>query len=140
MSEKIISANIIRALQKLKKDPGMASMLVDPDYMEEFNQLFDVSETKSLDEFSLKTEFVETYKILKTMLQELALSSEKTTDDLKILNSAQKFLEFILKNEATLNGIDSVKNFKEAVFTILDEASPELRDTVITKLNELVEA
>ena len=141
--EKVITPNIIRTLQKLKADSSqhMLDLLVDDNFHEDFRALLEVRDDGSDNkEFSLKHEFADTYKILKTMLNTLAASTEKTTDDLKILNSAQKFLEFILKNEIALNGIDSVKNFKSAVFEVLDESDPELKDKVITKLNTLVEA
>ena len=143
MIDKVITPNIIRTLQKLKADPSthMLDLLVDynvhPDLLALLNSNPDGSSNK---EFSLRDEFADTYAILKTMLNTLASSQEKTTDDLKILNSAQKFLEFILKNEIALNGIDSVKAFKSAVFETLDDSSPELKDRVITKLNDLVEA
>jgi len=142
MIEKVITPNIIRTLQKLKADPSqhMLDLLVDDNFHEDFLKLFHISKDgNDTEEFSLKKEFAETYSILKTMLDGLAKSQEKTTEDLKILNSAQKFLEFILKNEATINGIDSVKNFKSAVFEVLDEADPKLKDNVINHLNSLAE-
>jgi len=143
MIEKVITPNIIRTLQKLKADPSqhMLDLLVDDNFHEDFLRLFDTKlDGGDAKEFSLKHEFADTYGILKSMLNTLAAQSEKTTEDLKILNSAQKFLEFILKNEQALNGIDSVKRFKTAVFEVLDESDPETKDKVITKLNSLVEA
>ena len=143
MIEKVITPNIIRTLQKLKADPSqhMLDLLVDDNFHEDFLLLMNTKlEGGDSKEFSLKDEFADTYGILKTMLNDLAANREKTTDDLKILNSAQKFLEFILKNEIALNGIDSVKTFKSAVFEVLDESDPATKDKVINRLNELVEA
>lgn len=138
--EKVITPNVIRALKKLKEQPSMLSMLVDAEYHDDVKTLLNVSATAGdteAEEFSIKKEFASTYKILKEMLRSLAASSTRDIEDLKVINSAQKFLEFIVKNEATMNGIESVKKFKEAVFTVLDETDPKLRDLVINKLNEL---
>lgn len=143
MIEKVITPNIIRTLQKLKADPSqhMLDLLVDDNFHEDFLLIIGTRlEGGDAKVFSLRDEFADTYNILKTMLNTLAANQEKTTDDLKILNSAQKFLEFILKNEIALNGIDSVKAFKSSVFEVLDESAPEVKDKVINKLNALVEA
>ena len=142
MIDKVITPNIIRTLQKLKADPSqhMLDLLVDDNFHEDFLRLMEkTTDGGDSKDFSLKKEFSETYSILKSMLNELASNKEKTTEDLKILNSAQKFLEFILKNEIAINGIDSVKSFKSAVFEVLDSSDPVLKDKVITRLNELVE-
>lgn len=137
--DKVITPNVIRALRKLKESPSMLPMLVDKDYHEDIKAILSISHdgVAEDEEFSLKKEFASTYRILKDMMRNLAGSGTKDIEDLKILNSAQKFLEFIMKNEVAMNGIDSVKQFKEAVFTVLDEVDPKLRDIVITKLNEL---
>lgn len=143
MIDKVITPNVIRTLQKIKADPSthMLDLLVDENFHPDLLALLNTTpEGEDSKVFSLRDEFADTYSILKTMLNALAASPEKSTDDLKILNSAQKFLEFILKNEIALNGIDSVKTFKTAVFEVLDESSPETKDKVITKLNELVDA
>ena len=143
MIDKVITPNIIRTLQKLKADPSqhMLDLLVDDNFHEDLLALLSVTATgEDSQEFSLKNEFANTYSILKSMLKDLAAQREKTTDDLKILNSAQKFLEFILKNEQSINGIEQVKAFKSAVFEVLDNSDPKLKDDVINHLNSLVEA
>ena len=141
MISKLITPNIVRALQKIQKDPQSAELLVDPDYLEDLFAVLRISnnttDIDNVDNLELKKEFASTYAILKSMLKDLSKQQVKSIDDLKILNSAQKFLEFILKNEATLNGIDSVKVFKEAIFSVLDEEDVMLRDKVINRLNEL---
>ena len=136
--ERVITPNVIRALKRIKDSPAMMAMLVDKDYHEELREILKISgDSEDIEEFSLKKEFASTYKILKDMLRTLAASSTRDIEDLKIVNSAQKFLEFIMKNEVAMNGIDSVKQFKEAVYLVLDETDVTLRDKVITKLNEL---
>lgn len=136
--ERVITPNVIRALKRIKDSPAMMAMLVDKDYHEELREILKISgDSEDIEEFSLKKEFASTYKILKDMLRTLAASSTRDIEDLKIVNSAQKFLEFIMKNEVAMNGIDSVKQFKEAVYLVLDEIDVTLRDKVITKLNEL---
>lgn len=139
--EKVITPNVIRALRKIKEQPTMLAMLVDAEYIDDVKALLNVTSTESntedAEDFSIRKEFASTYRILKEMLRSLAASSTRDIEDLKIINSAQKFLEFIMKNEVAMNGIDSVKKFKEAVYTVLDETDPKLRDIVITKLNEL---
>ena len=143
MISKLITPNIVRALQKIQKDPQSAELLVDPDYLEDLFTVLRISGNANgigiddVDSLELKKEFASTYAILKSMLKDLSKQQVKSIDDLKILNSAQKFLEFILKNEATLNGIESVKVFKEAIFSVLDEEDIMLRDKVINRLNEL---
>lgn len=58
-------------------------------------------------------------------------------EDLDVMKEAQKFLTFLLRNEEKLSDIQAVKDFKEAVLTVLDDEDPILRDRVIKQLGAL---
>jgi len=127
----LITPNIIRALKKCKQNTIFIEDLVDPLARKELNEILNTTTTKE-EEFSIKKEFKSTYNIVK---ENLASNPEDT----QVLNTAQRFLKFMLDNELKINGIDAVKNFKEAVFNVLDDEDPKLKDRVIAKFNSLVE-
>jgi len=127
----LITPNIIRALKKCKQNPTFIEDLVDPLARKELNEILNTTTIKE-EEFSIKKEFKSTYNIVKENLV-------SNPEDTQVLNTAQRFLKFMLDNELKINGIDAVKNFKEAVFNVLDDEDPKLKDRVIAKFNNLVE-
>ena len=133
VQEYLITPNIVRAIKKVKKDQTKLFIndLVDPMVHTEFNELFNLSEIAA-EEFSITKEFQAAYLMVKKNLAE-------NSDDTQVLNTAQRFLQFMLNNELKINGIDAVKSFKEAVFQILDEEDPKLKDKIVDKFNQLVE-
>jgi len=127
----LITPNIIRALRKCKQNPIFIEDLVDPLARKDLNEILNTTTTKTED-FSIQKEFQSTYQIVKNNL-------ETNPEDVQVLNTAQRFLKFMLDNELKINGIDAVKNFKEAVFNVLDDEDPKIKDKVIAKFNSLVE-
>ena len=89
---------------------------------------------KDSEEFDLRDEFRETYNLVKTQL------AGQTDIEPTLLNTAHRFLQFMLANEIKLNGVESVKAFKSAVFQVLDGYDTNLRSEIIDKFNTLVEA
>ena len=134
--EFVIDGRVVRAILKCKESKAYVDTLVDPVIKDEFLQLFNLVDKKESEnrEFNLRDEFRETYTIVKDRLN----SAEEIESNL--LNTAHKFLQFMLANEVKLNGIESVKAFKSAVFQVLDSYNPELRSEIIDKFNALVEA
>ena len=132
----VIDGRIIRAILKCRESIAYVETLVDPTVKNDFLQLFNITDAKKDDsgDFNLRDEFRETYTIVKNRLTG-AEEIEAT-----LLNTAHKFLQFMLANEIKLNGVESVKAFKSAVFQVLDSYNPELRAEIIDKFNALVEA
>lgn len=126
----LIDGNIIRALQRLRKDPNQYDLLVDKLYHDELKVIL-----KAQGELTVDNEFKTAYKLVKDYINRLDGISSK--EDLDVIKEAQKFLSFILRNEEKLNDIEAVKAFKEAVLGVLDEEDDKLRDRVITRLSEL---
>lgn len=129
--QKVITGNVVRALQRLKDKPADASFFVEEEFIPEILKLLSRFESKS---FNLQQEFDSQYSMIKTAMDSMTVI--ETKEDLDILKEAQRFLNFILKNEEKLASIEAVKDFKEAVLNVLDEEDPELRDRVIRKLGE----
>ena len=130
---KIINGNVIRALHRLRANPNDVEHLVEAEYAEEILNLINAIPIEDSDTtFDLNTEFITQYTMIKTAMQ--SIGSIDTKEDLDIMKEAQKFLTFILRNEEKLNDISAVKEFKEAVLTVLDEESAELKDRVIQRL------
>lgn len=134
--EFVIDGRVVRAILKCKESKAYVDTLVDPVIKDEFLQLFNLVDKKESEnkEFDLRDEFRETYALVKGRLN----GAEEIESNL--LNTAHKFLQFMLANEVKLNGIESVKAFKSAVFQVLDSYNPELRSEIIDKFNALVEA
>ena len=133
--EFVIDGRVVRAILKCKESKAYIDTLVDPVIKDDFIQLFNLVDKQSEEkEFDLRNEFRETYAIVKERLN----GAEEIESNL--LNTAHKFLQFMLANEIKLNGIESVKAFKSAVFQVLDSYNPELRSEIIDKFNALVEA
>lgn len=133
--EFVIDGRVVRAILKCKESKAYIDTLVDPVIKDDFIQLFNLVDKQSEEkEFDLRNEFRETYAIVKERLN----GAEEIESNL--LNTAHKFLQFMLTNEIKLNGIESVKAFKSAVFQVLDSYNPELRSEIIDKFNALVEA
>jgi len=131
--EYLITPNIVRAIKKVKNDKTKLFIedLVDPIARAEFKEMFNLSEI-AVEEFSITKEFQAAYTVVKQNLTD-------NPDDTQVLNTTQRFLQFMLNNELKINGIDAVKSFKEAVFQILDEEDPKLKDKIVDKFNQLVE-
>jgi len=129
----LITPNILRAIKKIKQDDTniFINDLVDPLIQKEFMEIFNLTK-KTKEDFSITSEFQGAYEIVKTNLKD-------NPDDTQLLNTAQRFLQFMLNNELKINSIDAVKDFKESVFTILDEVDPSIKDKVIDKFNARVE-
>jgi len=127
----LITPNIIRAIKKCKQNTIFMEDLVDPLARSGLNEILNTTQHKDA-EFSIKQEFQSTYQIVKANLQ-------SSPEDTQVLNTAQRFLKFMLDNEMKINGINAVKDFKEAVFNILDDEDEKLKDKVIAKFNMLVE-
>ena len=133
--EFVIDGRVVRAILKCKESKAYIDTLVDPVIKDDFIQLFNLVDKQSEEkEFDLRNEFRETYAIVKERLN----GAEEIESNL--LNTAHKFLQFMLTNEIKLNGIESVKAFKSAVFQVLDSYNPELRSEIIDKFNAIVEA
>ena len=131
----VIDGRVVRAIIKCKESKAFLETLVDPDIKEEFLKLMDLQEKKKdPEEFDLRGEFIETYNLVKTQL------ADQTDIEPTLLNTAHRFLQFMLANEVKLNGIESVKAFKSAVFQVLDGYDTNLRSEIIYKFNTLVEA
>ena len=131
----VIDGRVVRAIIKCKESKAFLETLVDPDIKEEFLKLMDLQEKKKdPEEFDLRGEFIETYNLVKTQL------ADQTDIEPTLLNTAHRFLQFMLANEVKLNGIESVKAFKSAVFQVLDGYDTNLRSEIIDKFNTLVEA
>lgn len=124
----LIDGNIYRALMKIKKDPQAAKFLVDEEYRDDILKLVGTRDSQ----FELEDEFEQQYKLIKDYINSIGAISSK--EDLDVIKEAQKYLRFILQNEAKLASIEEVKRFKEAVLEVLDEADPKLRDQVIRRL------
>ena len=129
----LIGPNIFRALKRVKNDETglFVNDLVDPTIRKDFMELFNIADS-SEKEFSITKEFQTAYQVVKTNLV-------ASPDDTQLLNTTQRFLQFMLNNELKINGIDAVKSFKEAVFSVLDDIEPSLKDKVVEKFNSLVE-
>lgn len=130
---KIINGNVVRTLQRIKAKPTDIEHLVEEDYIDDVMNLLSTKPMEGEEVFDLKTEFHTQYGFIKTAM--LGMGQIDSKEDLDILKEAQKFLSFILRNEEKITEIEAVKEFKEAVLTVLDEESPELRDRVIRKLS-----
>ena len=129
----MIDGNIIRALQRIKTNPKDAVHLVDPEYLEQLLELLHSKKQVDSDsQFDLQNEFSAQYSKIRTAMD--SMGQIDTKEDLDIMKEAQKFLSFILRNEEKLNDIQAIKDFKEAVLTVLDEEDPILRDRVIGRL------
>jgi len=132
---KIINGNVIRALHRLKINPNDVNHLVEEEYHEEILNLISALPIDHNDTtFDLQDEFTIQYNMIKAKIT--SMGQIETKEDLDIMKEAQKFLQFILRNEEKLNDIEAVKEFKEAVLMALDEESPELKDRVIRKLTK----
>ena len=131
----VIDGRVVRAIIKCKESKAFLETLVDPDIKDEFLKLMDLQEKKKdSEEFDLRDEFRETYSLVKTQL------AGQTEIEPTLLNTAHRFLQFMLANEIKLNGVESVKAFKSAVFQVLDGYDTNLRSEIIDKFNTLVEA
>ena len=133
----VIDGRVVRAILKCKEAPFIIDTLVEPTIKEDFLKLIGIG-TKvdpiEREDFDLRDEFRTTYDIVKTQMQ------GQTEIEPNILNTAHRFLQFMLANEIKLNGIESVKAFKSAVFQVLDTYDSTLRSEIIDKFNALVEA
>ena len=139
----VIDGRVVRAILKCKEAPTSHSTnafidtLVEPTIKEDFLKLMGIGtklEPVEREDFDLRDEFRTTYDIVKTQMQ------GQTEIEPNILNTAHRFLQFMLANEIKLNGIESVKAFKSAVFQVLDTYDGTLRSEIIDKFNALVEA
>jgi len=132
--QKVITGNVMRALQRLKDKPADASFFVEEEFIPQVLKLINTTAEPETRVFSLKKEFDSQYSKIKTAMD--SMGAIETKEDLDILKEAQKFLTFILRHEEKLASIEAVKDFKEAVLNVLDEESHELRDRVIRRLGE----
>ena len=135
----VIDGRVVRAILKCKEAPFIIDTLVEPTIKEDFLKLIGIGSGTKVDpaereDFDLRDEFRTTYDIVKTQMQ------GQTEIEPNILNTAHRFLQFMLANETKLNGIESVKAFKSAVFQVLDTYDSTLRSEIIDKFNALVEA
>ena len=137
----VIDGRVVRAILKCKEASTSHSTnafidtLVEPTVKEDFLKLIGAKvEPADREDFDLRDEFRTTYDIVKTQMQ------GQTEIEPNILNTAHRFLQFMLANEIKLNGIESVKAFKSAVFQVLDTYDTNLRSEIIDKFNALVEA
>ena len=135
----VIDGRVVRAILKCKEAPFIIDTLVEPTIKEDFLKLIGIGSGTNVDpaereDFDLRNEFRTTYDIVKTQMQ------GQTEIEPNILNTAHRFLQFMLANETKLNGIESVKAFKSAVFQVLDSYDTNLRSEIIDKFNTLVEA
>ena len=131
----VIDGRVVRAILKCKEAPFIIDTLVEPTIKEDFLKLIGTKvDPAEREDFNLRDEFRTTYDIVKTQMQ------GQTEIEPNILNTAHRFLQFMLANEIKLNGIESVKAFKSAVFQVLDTYDSTLRSEIIDKFNALVEA
>ena len=135
----VIDGRVVRAILKCKEaqTSWIIDTLVEPTIKEDFLKLIGIGtkiEPVEREDFDLRDEFRTTYDIVKTQMQ------GQTDIEPNILNTAHRFLQFMLANEIKLNGIESVKAFKSAVFQVLDTYDANLRSEIIDKFNALVEA
>jgi hypothetical protein len=131
----VIDGKIIRAIMKCKESEAFIDILVDPAFKEDFLKLIETPLiVEDSPDFDLRQEFRTTYAMVK---QQMVGNTELEPN---LLNTAHRFLQFMLSNELKLNGIESVKSFKSAVFQVLDTYNPDLRAEIIDKFNALVEA
>ena len=133
----VIDGRVVRAILKCKEAPFIIDTLVEPTIKEDFLKLIGIGtkvDPVEREDFDLRNEFRTTYDIVKTQMQDQAEIEPN------ILNTAHRFLQFMLANETKLNGIESVKAFKSAVFQVLDTYDSTLRSEIIDKFNALVEA
>ena len=131
----VIDGRVVRAIIKCRESKAFLETLVDPDIKEDFLKVMSITDKpKETEEFDLRDEFRETYNLVKTQL------ASQTDIEPTLLNTAHRFLQFMLANEIKLNGVESVKAFKSAVFQVLDGYDTNLRSEIIDKFNALVEA
>ena len=131
----VIDGRVVRAIIKCRESKAFLETLVDPDIKEDFLKVMSITDKpKETEEFDLRDEFRETYNLVKTQL------ASQTDIEPTLLNTAHRFLQFMLANEIKLNGVESVKAFKSAVFQVLDSYDTNLRSEIIDKFNALVEA
>jgi len=132
----VIDGNMVRMLQRVKNNPKDAIHLVDPEYVKDLLELLQPCGGNDIEShFDLQSEFRSQYSIVKSYITSMGQIDSK--EDLDVMKEAQKFLTFLLRNEEKLSDIQAVKDFKEAVLTVLDDEDPILRDRVIKQLGAL---
>jgi len=95
-----------------------------------------ISGRVDLSKVDLFSELSWQYSIARNML-ETAAAGLSGDEKLKTLSSANRLIEQAVKLKEKLKGLASVEEFESAVFRVLDEAEPALRDRVLDLLEGL---